>query len=37
VPSIPAIQEVLIQLEDKPSGFMGSHDWIGSFEVCILD
>ncbi|XP_023710680.1 ufm1-specific protease 1 isoform X3 [Cryptotermes secundus] len=36
VPSIPAIQQILIHLEDKPSGFMGSHDWIGSFEVCLV-
>jgi hypothetical protein len=37
VPSIPAIQQVLFDLEDKPSNFVGSCDWIGSFEVCILE
>ncbi|XP_069688479.1 ufm1-specific protease 1 [Periplaneta americana] len=36
VPSIPTIQQVLIDLEDKPSSFLGSRDWIGSFEVCLV-
>jgi hypothetical protein len=35
VPSICAIQQLLVDLEDKPSSFMGSHEWIGSVEVCI--
>jgi len=33
VPSIPQIQEILVQLEDKNSKFKGSTDYIGSFEV----
>jgi len=33
VPSIPQIQEILVQLEDKDDSFKGSTDYIGSFEV----
>lgn len=33
VPSIPSIQQILVDIEDKPAEFMGSRDWIGSFEV----
>ena len=33
VPSLRKIQETLVQLEDKPKRFVGSRDWIGSFEV----
>jgi len=33
VPSIPQIQEILVQSEDKNSKFKGSTDYIGSFEV----
>jgi len=36
VPSIPQIQEILVQLEDKNSKFKGSTDYIGSFEVCLV-
>ncbi|XP_073953922.1 ufm1-specific protease 1-like [Choristoneura fumiferana] len=36
VPSIQAIQETLVELEDKPSSFLGSRQWIGSFEVCLV-
>ncbi|KAJ9578653.1 hypothetical protein L9F63_005143 [Diploptera punctata] len=36
VPNIRAIQEILIELEDKPSNFLGSHEWIGSFEACLV-
>ncbi|KAM3960301.1 UFM1 specific peptidase 1 [Aphomia sociella] len=36
VPSIREIQEVLVQLEDKPKSFSGSKQWIGSFEVCLV-
>ncbi|KAJ8717770.1 hypothetical protein PYW07_005700 [Mythimna separata] len=36
VPSIREIQEILVQLEDKPKGFLGSRQWIGSFEVCLV-
>ncbi|WAR07085.1 UFSP2-like protein [Mya arenaria] len=35
VPSIPKIQEALVTMEDKPSSFKGSCEWIGSFEVCL--
>ena len=35
VPSIREIQKVLVDLEDKPSSFLGSRQWIGSFEVWI--
>lgn len=33
VPSITEIQEILVQLEDKPKTFLKSRQWIGSFEV----
>lgn len=33
VPTIREIQEILVLLEDKPRGFLGSRQWIGSFEV----
>merc|ERR550532_1746403 len=37
VPSIPDIQRILVEdLKDKESGFAGSRDWIGSFEVCLI-
>lgn len=36
VPSISEIQEILVQLEDKPREFLGSRQWIGSFEVCLV-
>ncbi|KAJ8717139.1 hypothetical protein PYW08_005538 [Mythimna loreyi] len=36
VPSIREIQEILVQLEDKPKSFLGSRQWIGSFEVCLV-
>jgi len=35
VPSIPAIQEALVTIEDKPESFRGSREWIGSFEACL--
>ncbi|PSN54608.1 hypothetical protein C0J52_07393 [Blattella germanica] len=37
VPNIPAIQNILVQLEDKPLNFVNSRDWIGSFEGSELD
>lgn len=37
VPSIPRIQEILVELEDKPKSFMNSRQWIGSFEVSDYD
>ncbi|XP_072943093.1 ufm1-specific protease 1-like [Epargyreus clarus] len=36
IPSIPDIQQILVTLEDKPNSFLGSREWIGSFEVCIV-
>ena len=33
VPTLKQIQESLVQMEDKPQRFVGSRDWIGSFEV----
>ncbi|CAH0590422.1 unnamed protein product [Chrysodeixis includens] len=36
VPSITEIQEILVQLEDKPKSFLKSRQWIGSFEVCLV-
>ncbi|XP_014358864.2 probable Ufm1-specific protease [Papilio machaon] len=36
VPSIKEIQEILVELEDKPKSFLGSRQWIGSFEVCLV-
>ncbi|XP_035435310.2 ufm1-specific protease 1 [Spodoptera frugiperda] len=36
VPSIREIQDILVQLEDKPLSFLGSRQWIGSFEVCLV-
>ncbi|XP_023954469.2 ufm1-specific protease 2 [Bicyclus anynana] len=36
VPSIRDIQKILVELEDKPESFLGSKQWIGSFEVCLV-
>ncbi|XP_021208437.1 probable Ufm1-specific protease 1 [Bombyx mori] len=36
VPSIREIQSILVDLEDKPKTFIGSRQWIGSFEVCLV-
>ncbi|XP_045777335.1 ufm1-specific protease 2 [Maniola jurtina] len=36
VPSIREIQKILVELEDKPESFLGSRQWIGSFEVCLV-
>lgn len=33
VPTIKEIQETLVHLEDKKKSFLGSREWIGSFEV----
>lgn len=33
VPSHREIQQVLVDIEDKPTSFVGSRQWIGSFEV----
>ncbi|XP_032519942.2 ufm1-specific protease 1 [Danaus plexippus] len=36
VPSIREIQNILVELEDKPKSFLNSRQWIGSFEVCLV-
>ncbi|OAD62941.1 Ufm1-specific protease 1, partial [Eufriesea mexicana] len=36
VPHIRRIQEVLVTLDDKEQSFIGSREWIGSFEVCLV-
>ena len=33
IPSCSEIQEILVDMEDKPSSFVGSREWIGSYEV----
>ena len=35
VPSLRDIQDALVKMEDKPSSFIGSREWIGSFEISI--
>ncbi|CAK8671812.1 ufm1-specific protease 1-like [Clavelina lepadiformis] len=35
VPSILDIQRALVAMEDKTKTFIGSKEWIGSFEICI--
>ncbi|XP_024946467.1 ufm1-specific protease 1 isoform X2 [Cephus cinctus] len=36
VPNLRSIQEILVALEDKDKSFIGSREWIGSFEVCLV-
>ena len=36
VPSLRKIQEILVEVGDKPPYFIGSKEWIGSFEACIV-
>lgn len=36
VPSIKEIQEILVSIEDKGPSFIGSRQWIGSFEVPLI-
>ena len=36
VPSLRKIQEILVEVGDKPQYFIGSKEWIGSFEACIV-
>lgn len=36
VPSIREIQELLVKIQDKEQSFIGSREWIGSFEVCLV-
>lgn len=38
IPSLPEIQQILVNIKDKPKQFIGSNTWIGSLEVCyVLD
>lgn len=36
IPSLRKIQETLVEVGDKPQPFIGSREWIGSFEACII-
>ena len=36
VPSLSKIQEVLVEVGDKPLSFVGSRQWIGSYEASIV-
>jgi hypothetical protein len=36
VPSITKIQEILVDLEDKPPSFIKSNQWIGTYEATIV-
>lgn len=33
VPNIPEIQKILVDIQDKPTRFFGSRDWIGTLEA----
>ncbi|XP_074615685.1 ufm1-specific protease 1-like [Acropora palmata] len=35
VPSLRQIQQTLVEVGDKPNSFVGSREWIGSFEACL--
>lgn len=35
VPTLRDIQEALVTMEDKQQSFIGSREWIGSFEICL--
>ncbi len=36
VPTIDKIQSCLVEIGDKPSSFLKSREWIGSFEASII-
>jgi hypothetical protein len=36
VPSIIKIQEILVDLQDKPSSFIKSNQWIGTCEATMV-
>lgn len=36
VPSITKIQEILVELQDKPSTFIKSNQWIGTCEAAMI-
>ncbi|XP_069775985.1 ufm1-specific protease 1 isoform X1 [Narcine bancroftii] len=35
VPTLREVQEALVEMEDKPSSFINSKTWIGSFEIAL--
>ncbi|XP_078527536.1 ufm1-specific protease 1 [Lissotriton helveticus] len=35
IPTLRQIQEALVQMQDKPTSFVGSRSWIGSVEVAL--
>ncbi|EDV26605.1 uncharacterized protein TRIADDRAFT_6171, partial [Trichoplax adhaerens] len=35
IPTIRHIQQTLVDMNDKPSTFVDSKEWIGSFEICL--
>ncbi|XP_066537911.1 inactive Ufm1-specific protease 1 [Hoplias malabaricus] len=35
-PSLLEIQQVLVNIGDKPSSFLGSRDWIGTYEAALV-
>lgn len=35
-PSLLEIQQALVTMEDKPSSFLGSREWIGTFEASLV-
>ncbi len=36
MPSLNEIQQVLVDIKDKPKNFVGSRKWIGSLEVSFV-
>lgn len=36
VPSVEDIQRALVEVGDKPAEFVGSREWIGCFEACLV-
>ncbi|GBP55420.1 Ufm1-specific protease 2 [Eumeta japonica] len=36
IPTIRDIQQLLVDMEDKPKSFLNSREWIGSVEVCLV-
>jgi hypothetical protein len=37
IPTINEIQQMLVQMEDKPQSFINSREWIGSIEVITIN
>ncbi|KAJ8389303.1 hypothetical protein AAFF_G00121680 [Aldrovandia affinis] len=35
-PSLPKVQEALVTIGDKPPSFLGSREWIGTFEAALV-